>query len=361
MPTHAYEFNDPSPPTNLAPQGIDFPFGAYHASELPSLFDSTTLGGHASLTPDQEQLAASMVRYWTQFAGTGDPNSAANPEWPAFTAANDTYQSLVPPTPHPETGFAADHKCAFWDAQPVRSVLEIGGRRLPFLRWSVLRMALGSRKLLKDWQVGDGREEALADYVVANARRGDPDDVIRVIDDFCMNRSVMINVGDEKGEILDRAVRRASPQLVPRAGHLLRIQRLAHVPRRCLRAPGSARSSSARRTPRSPGASGTTRAWRRGDRGRRDARRRWSHDRSPDDRARIRHGALDFVFIDHDKAAYLPDLERIIGEGWLHPGSIVVADNVRFPGAPEYRAHSRSRRARPGGRPSTTRTSSTSP
>jgi len=116
VPTHAYEFNDPNPPTNLAPQGIDFPFGAYHASELPSLFDSTTLGGHASLTPDQELLAASMVRYWTQFAGTGDPNSAANPEWPAFTAANDTYQSLVPPTPHPETGFAADHKCAFWDA-----------------------------------------------------------------------------------------------------------------------------------------------------------------------------------------------------------------------------------------------------
>src|SRR3954447_21145381 len=100
----------------------------------------------------------------------------------------------------------------------MRSVLEIGGRRLPFLRWSVLRMALGSRKLLKDWQVGDGREEALAGYVVANARPRDPDDAIRVIDDFCMNRSVMINVGDEKGEILDRAVRRASPALVLELG-----------------------------------------------------------------------------------------------------------------------------------------------
>ena len=50
-------------------------------------------------------------------------------------------------------------------------------------------------------------------------------------------------------------------------------------------------------------------------------------------------GSVDFVFIDHDKAAYLPDLERILGERWLHPGSIVVADNVRFPGAPEYRAY----------------------
>jgi catechol O-methyltransferase len=51
--------------------------------------------------------------------------------------------------------------------------------------------------------------------------------------------------------------------------------------------------------------------------------------------------AVDFVFIDHDKAAYLPDLERIVSKAWLHPGSIVVADNIRFPGAPEYRAHLR--------------------
>jgi catechol O-methyltransferase len=55
----------------------------------------------------------------------------------------------------------------------------------------------------------------------------------------------------------------------------------------------------------------------------------------------VGEGAVDFVFIDHDKAAYLPDLERIVGTGWLHPGSIVVADNIRFPGAPEYRAHLR--------------------
>jgi catechol O-methyltransferase len=53
----------------------------------------------------------------------------------------------------------------------------------------------------------------------------------------------------------------------------------------------------------------------------------------------VGEGTVDFVFVDHDKAAYLPDLERILGERWLHPGSIVVADNVRFPGAPQYRAY----------------------
>jgi len=49
-------------------------------------------------------------------------------------------------------------------------------------------------------------------------------------------------------------------------------------------------------------------------------------------------GSLDFVFIDHDKAAYLPDLRLILDQHWLRPGAIVVADNVKFPGAPEYRA-----------------------
>jgi catechol O-methyltransferase len=52
-------------------------------------------------------------------------------------------------------------------------------------------------------------------------------------------------------------------------------------------------------------------------------------------------GSLDMVFLDHDKDAYLPDLERILGEGWLHPGSVVVADNVLFPGAPAYRSYMR--------------------
>ena len=40
-----------------------------------------------------------------------------------------------------------------------------------------------------------------------------------------------------------------------------------------------------------------------------------------------------------DKNAYLPDLQLIIELEWLHPGSVAVADNVKFPGAPKYRAY----------------------
>src|SRR5215208_6983827 len=90
--------------------------------------------------------------------------------------------------------------------------MEIGGKRIPFLRWSVLRMAMSMKRLTTEWQVGDGREEALAEYVTTNAPAGDLDAAIRAVDEFCYGQSFMINVGDEKGEILDGAIRRAEPR-----------------------------------------------------------------------------------------------------------------------------------------------------
>jgi catechol O-methyltransferase len=55
---------------------------------------------------------------------------------------------------------------------------------------------------------------------------------------------------------------------------------------------------------------------------------------------------LDFLFLDHDKDAYLTDLQSILDRGWLHTGSIVVADNVKVPGAPKYRKYMRGQQGR---------------
>jgi len=52
-------------------------------------------------------------------------------------------------------------------------------------------------------------------------------------------------------------------------------------------------------------------------------------------------GTVDLLFIDHEKSVYLSDLQSIIDQGSLHTGKIVVADNVRVPGAPKYRAYMR--------------------
>src|SRR4051794_6684292 len=97
-------------------------------------------------------------------------------------------------------------------------ITELGGKRVPFLRWSFVRLGLGIKKLTSEWQVGDGREDALRAYVLEHARPGDLDDAIRVIDEFCYEQSFMINVGDEKGALLDAALRRVDPALILELG-----------------------------------------------------------------------------------------------------------------------------------------------
>lgn len=47
-------------------------------------------------------------------------------------------------------------------------------------------------------------------------------------------------------------------------------------------------------------------------------------------------GPFDAVLMDHWKADYRTDLELLASNGLLMPGALVVADNVLFPGAPEF-------------------------
>ena len=214
---------------------------------------------------------------------------------------------------------------------------EIGGRRLPIFRWSFMRMMLGMKRLTTEWQVGDGREEALAEYVAAHAAPGDLDGAIAAADRFAYGEKFMINVGDEKGELLDAAVRRAQPRrllelgtycgysalrtarAMPDDAHLYSIEFLeanADIARRILKYAGV--------DFRVTVVVGTL-----GDNGKTAAALEIEHGFAP--------GSLDFVFIDHAKDAYLPDTKLILERGWLRPGAIVVADNVKMPGAPDYR------------------------
>jgi catechol O-methyltransferase len=210
-------------------------------------------------------------------------------------------------------------------------------QKVPLLRWSFWRMAAASARINKTGQVGDGREAAVVEYVLAEARRGDVADVLDAIDRFAYEKSFLINVGDEKGALLDAAVRRAQPSLALELGTYcgygaLRIA--AAAPNAKVYSVELAEANAE------------------------NARRIWAHAGVDDritcvvgtigdgghtlDTLVTRHGfdscALDFVFLDHDKNAYLADLQSIVDRGWLHPGSIVVADNVKIPGAPLYRA-----------------------
>ncbi|MGH2839148.1 MAG: O-methyltransferase [Thermoleophilaceae bacterium] len=209
-----------------------------------------------------------------------------------------------------------------------------------------MRMMLGMRRLTTEWQVGDGREEALAEYVAANAAPGDLDGAIAAADAFAYGEKFMINVGDEKGALLDAAVRRAQPRrllelgtycgysalrtarVMPDDAHLYSIEFLeanADIARRIL--------SHAGVDSRVTVVVGTL-----GDDGETAAALENEHGFTP--------GSLDFVFIDHAKDAYLPDTKLILERGWLRPGAIVVADNVKMPGAPDYRDYMRAEEGR---------------
>lgn len=201
-------------------------------------------------------------------------------------------------------------------------------------------MAAGARNITKTGQIGDGREAAVVDFVLGNARAGDIDDVLAKIDQFAYEKSMLINVGDEKGAILDAAVRRANPAVALELGTYVGYGAL-----RIARAAPNAKVYSVELA----------------DANAANARRIWGHAGVADrvtcvvgtigdggrtlDALANEHGfgsdTVDFLFLDHDKDAYLSDLQSILDRGWLHPGSIVVADNVRVPGAPKYRAYMR--------------------
>jgi catechol O-methyltransferase len=211
-------------------------------------------------------------------------------------------------------------------------------QRMPLLRWSFWRMAIGAHNISKTGQIGDGREAAAADYVEANARKGDIDHVIATIDKYAYEKSFLINVGDEKGELLDAAVRRANTRLALELGTYcgygsLRIARAAPDAEVYSVELAEANAAVARRIWAHAGVAdritcvvGTI-----GDGGR-------TLDALANEHG-FDAGKLDFLFIDHDKGAYLPDLLSIMDRGWLHRGSIVVADNILIPGSPRYRQY----------------------
>jgi catechol O-methyltransferase len=184
----------------------------------------------------------------------------------------------------------------------------------------------------------DGREHDCLDYVKRNTPPGDPAAIIKAIDEFAYKTKWLMNVGDVKGVLLDNALARAKPKLVlelgtyvgysslrmiqkiPTDGKIVSVEysdKVAQVARQMIEHAGMKERITV--------VNGYLQD--------KDQRTR----RVLEEQFGFKPGCLDFVFLDHAKEAYLPDLKLILSTGWLRKGSVIVADNVRFPGAPDYK------------------------
>jgi para-nitrobenzyl esterase len=112
VPTYAYEFADRQSPMYL-PFPEDFPPGAFHAAEVPYLFNDAKFD--AAANPGQRRLSAQMIRYWANFAHAGDPNGDGLQHWSPFDRADAVpYVQSLAPDAVSSVDYAAEHHLDFW-------------------------------------------------------------------------------------------------------------------------------------------------------------------------------------------------------------------------------------------------------
>jgi para-nitrobenzyl esterase len=76
-----YFFELGSPGDNNHPASL----GAFHTDDIEYVFGTLDSRPGAVWRPEDRELSERMMRYWTNFARTGDPNGPTLPEWPAYT------------------------------------------------------------------------------------------------------------------------------------------------------------------------------------------------------------------------------------------------------------------------------------
>lgn len=202
--------------------------------------------------------------------------------------------------------------------------------------WLLLLWNERIRQPMFDLLMGDNKEKRILRHTLQHAVAGDPQSVIDAIDSYCSQKEWAMNVGDKRGEILDAVVREQQPSVLLELGaycgySAVRMGRLL-----------------------SPGASLLTIEFNpeyaaitqqmldfAGLQDRVTVILGASQDVIP--QLKKKHGVdtLDMVFLDHWKDRYLPDLLLLEECGLLREGTVLLADNVIFPGAPEFLAYVR--------------------
>jgi len=71
--------------------------GSYHGMELFYVFnnwENATLGKGVLFRPSDDSVQKNMLRYWVNFARTGNPNQQGLPQWPVYKSGEDCYLEI---------------------------------------------------------------------------------------------------------------------------------------------------------------------------------------------------------------------------------------------------------------------------
>ena len=161
--------------------------------------------------------------------------------------------------------------------------------------------------------VRDRKEKRALNFVLINAKKGDPDSVLSALDRFATSEAFLMNLGPDKLKMLDEVFVQHNPEKaielggycgysavaigmrLPKGGSLISVEinpRMAEIARQIIAHAGLADAVSVR--------VGTA--------------------------SDVLGAAADFLLLDHAKDAYLKDLQLL--EPSLSPQAVVFADNT---------------------------------
>ncbi|KAL3662110.1 hypothetical protein V7S43_012911 [Phytophthora oleae] len=185
-----------------------------------------------------------------------------------------------------------------------------------------------TKEQIQRWE--DETSAKCLEYVKEHAERGNPTSIINCIDEFTTTNRMM-NIGDVKGAVIDEEIRKKKPTVMAELGAYTGYSTVRFA---SLQRDVAGKDSHYHSFEYSPVFA---------------ARVREMVDLAGlTDQVTVYVGAfseqyevlrgktVDLYFIDHEKSVYLSDLKLILGSGTLAPGSVIAADNVVLPGAPDY-------------------------
>lgn len=179
--------------------------------------------------------------------------------------------------------------------------------------------------------MAETREKRILEYVLKNAVRGNPQSVLDNIDKYCREKEWAMNVGDEKGLILDKVLQETTASMVLELGtycgySAVRIARLLKPGARLLTIEmNPANADVARQIIEFAGVQEKVKILQ-------------NNTEHIIPKLKTDHGVdhFDFVFIDHFGDRYLPDTKLLEECCLLRKGTVLLVDNVSFSSAAEF-------------------------